>query len=148
MQIKIFNIPVTGGEMLQEELNVFLRSKKILQIEDQILGEGQTASWCFRIKYLEDQTAGEKERAKVDYRQVLDEASFQRYNKMREIRRKVSQDEAIPAYVIFTDEELSALAKIENLTASSMKTVKGIADKKIEKFGVHFFTSAANESTP
>jgi len=28
MQIKIFTIPIIGGEKMNEEMNVFLRSKK------------------------------------------------------------------------------------------------------------------------
>jgi len=35
MQIKLFTIPVMGGEMLIEEMNVFLRSKKVLNLKEQ-----------------------------------------------------------------------------------------------------------------
>ncbi|MDZ7876489.1 MAG: hypothetical protein U5L45_02405 [Saprospiraceae bacterium] len=37
MQIKIVNIPMVGGESLIEEMNVFLRSKRILQTESHIV---------------------------------------------------------------------------------------------------------------
>ncbi|MFM9947020.1 MAG: hypothetical protein ACKV1O_03705 [Saprospiraceae bacterium] len=47
MQIKFFTIPVMGGEALAEELNVFLRSKKILQVEQQLVSEAQGSAWCF-----------------------------------------------------------------------------------------------------
>jgi hypothetical protein len=33
MQIKIFTIPLTGGEALEADLNAFLRGHKILQVE-------------------------------------------------------------------------------------------------------------------
>ena len=39
MQIKIFTIPIMGGEKLLEEMNVFLRSKKVLQVEQHLVQE-------------------------------------------------------------------------------------------------------------
>ena len=145
MQIKIFTIPIHGGELLTDDLNVFLRSKKILQVEQQLLPQEGSACWCFSIKYLDDLTMTERERAKVDYKQMLDEASFQRFSKMREIRREIAQEEAIPAYAVFSDGELAGMAKIEDLTTASMKSVKGIGEKKVEKYGHRFLPKA---STP
>ena len=39
MQIKIFTIPIMGGGKLLEEMNVFLRSKKVLQVEQHLVQE-------------------------------------------------------------------------------------------------------------
>jgi hypothetical protein len=33
MQIKMYSIPVMGGELLMEEMNVFLRTQKVLEVE-------------------------------------------------------------------------------------------------------------------
>lgn len=47
MQIKLFTIPVHGGERLLEVMNVFLRSKKILQLKEHLLsseGEGSVSA--------------------------------------------------------------------------------------------------------
>ncbi len=71
----------------------------------------------------------------------MDEASFQRFSRMREIRKSLSLKNAIPAYAIFTDEELSELAKIEALTLAVMKSVKGVGEKKVEKYGMHFISN-------
>ena len=50
MQIKIFNIPVLGGETLADEMNIFLRSKKILQIREHLVNnEKEGVFWCFCI---------------------------------------------------------------------------------------------------
>lgn len=136
-----------GGEALTEEMNVFLRSKKVLQVESHLVSNAQGAFWCFCIKYLDDTILADRDKIKVDYKQVLDEVTFKRFSRLREIRKKVAQDEAIPAFAIFTDEELASLAKIEELTPSAMKTVKGIGDKKVEKFGHHFTSSAQNEKS-
>lgn len=147
MQIRIFNIPIPGGEAMNEEMNVFLRSKKIMQVEDHIVQGGQGAFWCFCIKYLEDGTFSERDKAKVDYRELLDEATFKRFSALREIRKRVAKDDAVPAYAVFTDEELAELAKLTPLTVADMKKIKGIGEKKVEKYGHHFIKSMDHEKS-
>ena len=144
MQIKLFTIPLLGGEAVNEEMNAFLRSKKIVQIENKLVGKGKGAFWSFCIKYTEDEAGRQRER--VDYREVLDAESFKRFAAMREIRRRLAREEATPAYAIFTDEELAELAKVEELTEAKMKAVKGVGEKKVEKYGKFFITKNAHET--
>lgn len=143
MQIKLFAVPLLGGEAIAEELNVFLRSKKVIQLESQLVAQGQTAFWAFCIRYIEGVPA-QPDRKKVDYRQELDPESFARFANMRNTRKQIAQSEGIPAYAIFTDEELAALAVMEELTLSKMKSVKGIGEKKVEKYGAYFVGGAVS----
>ncbi|MCB9283821.1 MAG: HRDC domain-containing protein [Lewinellaceae bacterium] len=145
MQIILFTIPLLGGEAVNEEMNAFLRSKKIVQIENKLVGKGKGAFWSFCIKYTDDEAGRQRER--VDYREVLDPESFKRFAAMREIRRRLAREESIPAYAIFTDEELAELAKIEDITTSKMQQVRGIGEKKVERYGHHFITSIADEKS-
>lgn len=138
MQIRIFTLPILGSEALQEELNSFLRARKILQVEKHLISENGGTFWCFCISWLDSTNSGEKE--KTDYKKVLDESAFRRFSALREIRKRLAQEEALPAYAIFTDEELAGLAQLETLDPTNMKTVKGIGAKKIEKFGKYFIS--------
>ena len=137
MQIKIFTIPIFGGEQINEELNRFLHSKKILQTESHLVSNAEGSFWCFCIRYLAENQLQEQKK-KIDYRETLDSISFQRFAMMRDIRKKLAQDEGIPAYAVFTDAELAELAKIENLTPAAMRDVHGIGAAKVEKYGAHF----------
>ncbi len=143
MQIRIFSIPIPGGEKLNDEMNQFLRSKRVLQVGNQLVTNENGTFWCFCIKYLED--AVKSKRQKVDYRSVLDKESFNRFSKMREIRKKLAQEDGIPAYAVFTDEELAELAAKVRLDKRSMLEIRGIGQKKIEKYGPHFFTGRIDE---
>ena len=145
MQIKILTIPILGGELLMQELNVFLRSKKILAVDQHLIQDGPAAFWTFCIKYLDDTTLAERDQQKIDYRKVLDEETFNRFAQLREIRKRISTEENIPSYVIFTDAELSNLAKLDPLTLENMKTVKGVAERKVEKYGRHFVSTKPGE---
>jgi superfamily II DNA helicase RecQ len=149
MQIKIFSLPVLGGERLTEDLNVFLRSKRILQVREHLVStEGEGTFLCFIIRYIDDVELAERERGgRVDYRELLDEASFKRFSALRQIRKKVAQDDAVPPYAVFTDQELAELARIELLSPEAMKKIKGIGEKKIEKYGQFFVNLPKDEKS-
>jgi superfamily II DNA helicase RecQ len=146
MQLKMFTIPVIGGEQINEELNRFVRAKKVIKLEKQLLALGTDAYWCCCVSYVDDVAGVYKERGKVDYRQELDEATFARFSKMREIRRQIADAEGIPAYGVFKDEELAAMAKIENLSLQDLRKIKGIGEKRVEKYVAQFITTTHDKT--
>lgn len=129
-----------------QEMNTFLRGKKILQVKEQLVGiHTDEACWTFSVRYVDDINAFERDKAKVDYREVLEPEAFQRFSAMRVIRKQVAKEGGVAPYMVFTDFELSELAKMEPLTLDSMLKVQGIGEKKIEKYGHFFVNSAAKE---
>ena len=62
MQIKVFTIPVLGGERANEELNTFLRSKRVLQEEftkpSRILKKGQIVICAARCRLVPNRAVG------------------------------------------------------------------------------------------
>lgn len=138
MQIKIFTVPIMGGDALIEDLNSFLRSKKVLQVDQQLISREQGSAWCFCIRYVEDNSPFRGAKDKVDYREVLDAESFERFSVFRKIRKEIAEEEGIPAFSVFTDLELSEMAKIKDLSTAQMKSVKGVGEKKVEKYGKYF----------
>ena len=148
MQIKLFTIPIGDSGAALDEMNRFLKGNKILEVQNQLISNENGAYWCFCVRYIEkelSQTIYSK--IKVDYKQVLDEATFQKFSKLRAIRKKVAADEGIPAFAIFTDEELAGLAKLETITEKTMLSVKGIGDKKVERFAKHFISNSEQDET-
>ncbi len=144
MQVKFFTVSITDNEQQSDELNKFLRANKILEIDNQLVHNEKGAYWCFCIKYLEGNESNNrnlKYPEKVDYKEVLNEATFKRFSVLREIRKQIAQDEGLPAFAVFTDAELSEIAKLSNLTLQTLTTIKGIGEKKIEKFGKRFLDS-------
>lgn len=146
MQFKFFSIQAPGGEHVTEELNIFLRSKKVLSVERRLVTTEGGTFWHICIEYIEEAYPGGL-REKVDYKKVLDEDSFARFARFKEIRKAIAQEESVPAYAIFTDEELAGMAKVSPLDAAEMRKIKGISDKKIEKYGKRFIQSIPYEKT-
>ncbi len=129
-------------------MNRFLKGNKILEVQNQLISNENSAYWCFCIRYIEkDLSQAIHSKTKVDYKQVLDEATFQRFSKLRAIRKKVATDEGIPAFAVFTDEELAGLAKLDTITQKTMFSVKGIGDKKVERFAKYFINNSEQDET-
>jgi len=135
MQIKLFTIPIGDSGDLEEKMNRFLRGNKILEIENRLVNNERGASWCFCVKYVEkNQSSTGGKKVKVDYRVELEDATFKIFSKLRSIRKQIAKDEGRPAYLIFTDEELAAIAKLEEITPSKMLKIKGVGEKKVERY--------------
>ncbi|MCB9272805.1 MAG: HRDC domain-containing protein [Lewinellaceae bacterium] len=150
MQIKLFTIPVGDSGNALQEMNAFLRGNKILEVENKLINNENGAYWCFCVRYIERVYPGsedKKTRAKVDYRKVLDEATFQKFVKLREARKKIATEEGISAYIIFTDEELAELAKLDEITEKAMLAIKGIGEKKVERFAKYFINQTEPDET-
>ncbi|MCP5002828.1 MAG: helicase [Planctomycetes bacterium] len=148
MQIKLFTIPVGDSGSALDEMNHFLKGNKILEVENHLISRENGAYWCFCVRYIERTSyPATGTRTKVDYKQVLDPPAFQKFTRLREIRKKVAADEGIPAFGVFTDEELAGLSKLETITQKNMLSVKGIGDKKTERFGRHFITKDEKDET-
>ena len=140
MQIKIFTIAIIGGDAENEALNVFLNAHKVVDLEKQLVLGSSMSYWTFCVKYLQGDMPGRnlKYPEKIDYRTVLTEEEFKRFSKFREIRKQLAQQEALPAFAIFTDAELSEMSKTEVLNLEVLSAIKGIGEKKVEKYGLKF----------
>lgn len=75
---------------------------------------------------------------KVDYKEILPTEVFDRFSQFRKLRKQIADDEAIPAYAVFTDAELAEIAKLEHLTLDAMNRIPGVGKKKLEKYGEKF----------
>ncbi|SIO89437.1 ATP-dependent DNA helicase UvrD2 [Nocardiopsis sp. JB363] len=68
----------------------------------------------------------------VDCPSTYDEALLER---MRDWRRRTAQEQKVPAYVIFTDATLQAIAEQEPSSVSQLSAVSGIGAVKLDRYG-------------
>ena len=118
MQIKIFTVPISDIDNAQMELNKFLSANKVLEIEQFFYQNEKGASWCFCVRYLNNSgslfTANTAQ--KIDYKEVLNEKQFAVFSKLREIRKSIATQDAVPAYAVFTDMELAEMTKLATIS--------------------------------
>ena len=155
MQIKIFNIPIGAEEAQTEELNHFLRSNKIIDIKKEVVWVENNNCWSFCITYMQSNSPDVNNTTrpiggtKVDYKEILSSEVFERFSQFRKLRKQIADDEAIPAYAVFTDAELAEMAKLNPISLDAMNRISGIGKKKMEKYGdkfLHFVLTLTDEA--
>ncbi|GHU77039.1 hypothetical protein FACS189414_3790 [Bacteroidia bacterium] len=134
MQFKLFTVPTSDDGSYLDEVNKFLRSHKVLEVEQQLVNVKNGSQWHFCIKYIENAQVETKplNASKVDYKEVLDEKTFAIFSLLRETRKKIAGEDSLPVYAVFTNEELAGIATLNEITTESIKKVNGIGDKKAE----------------
>lgn len=147
MQYKFFSVPavVFGANAAEDELNVFLRSHRILSTQREFVSCGQQSYWCCCVEYIENGKAEEEryrssQREKTDYKKLLSEEEFANFMILRECRKELAEEAAVPAYAIFLDEQLAELAKMGDIQEQSLRKIRRIGEKKIEKYGNRFLS--------
>jgi superfamily II DNA helicase RecQ len=142
MQIKFFTVPISDNGSAQIELNKFLSANKVLEIEQFFYQNEKGAVWCFCVRYLTSTTNFLKQLSeKIDYKEVLNEKQFAVFSKLRQIRKSMAMQDAVPAYAVFTDVELADISKLDSISENSVLQIKGIAEKRMNKYGKHLIKS-------
>lgn len=143
LQYRFFALPaVSDGSAIEEEMNSFIRSHKVLTVQREFVSNGMQSYWCCCVEFIEGgkPIGAEREhgKGKVDYREILSSDEFARFALMRECRRELATTDDVPPYVIFLDEHLAKLAKLERLSLSDLKSLPGIGEQKTSKYGKRF----------
>ena len=141
MQLRVFTIAVHDEGGALDELNSFLRAHRILSVDRHFVQDGANSIWAVCVSYIGDANrplaAGAK-RPKVDYREVLSEADFAVFAKLRNLRKELAEREGIPAYALFTNEQLAEMVQRRVGSLNAMKEIEGVGDARIEKYGAQF----------
>ncbi len=137
MKYKLFSIPTFDNEKILEEMNNFIGNHRIIDIEKQLVNTRTSQYWSFCVQYVSESSANYPfvKKEKVDYQKVLDEKTYSVFMQLRVFRKQISESDSVPAYPVFTDEELANISQLSNITEANMLTVKGINQKKVEKYG-------------
>ena len=139
MQIKLFTIPVADAMAIEDEVNRFLRGKRVIELHHEFVHDGGNSCWCFLIKYLEgeakDQASKGRTRERKDYKDILSPETFARFVRLRAIRKQLAEEDGVPAFALFTDEQMAELAKAEVFTVDAMAQVSGIGAGRVERYG-------------
>jgi hypothetical protein len=146
MAFRFFQVPVRESGVAEEELNRFLRSHRVLSVDRRWVDQGTESFWSFCVDYLEtvqpstshSRPGGGDGRGKVDYREVLSPEQFAAFVKLRELRQTISKDEAVPVYVIFTNEQLAAMVQQGAASKADLGRIDGVGEARIQRYGERF----------
>jgi len=145
-----FQIPACGDTFLEEELNLFLESKAVVDVRQEFVDAEGGAHWCFSIRWRDGFLAKDpQKRAKavVDYKEVLSPEDFVTFARLRELRKELAKTEQVPAYAIFTNEQLAEIAKVLPVSAHALSKIEGVGENRVEKYGSQFLKLLKEEAS-
>jgi superfamily II DNA helicase RecQ len=145
MQLRFFTIPIPGGDEAAEELNRFLAAHRVLAVDRHLARDGGASVWAVCVSY---EPAGESrpaagKRAKVDYREVLSEADFTVYARLRSLRKEIAEREGVPVYSLFTNEQMAEMVTRRVDSAAAMREIAGVGEARVDKYGAAFLAALA-----
>ena len=95
------------------ELNNFLKSHRIINVEKRLIDGERGTGWVFLVEYSDNE--GSKTNytmsAKIDWRDVLNPTQFAVYDLLRKKRKEIGDKTKIPLYGIFSNEQLALMAQ-------------------------------------
>ena len=140
MKFKVIKIPVQEPDVLLSELNAFCENHSIASVEKHFVPEGSSSFWAFCVSYLEQagQTSKVNRKEKIDYREVLAEADFQIFSKLRKLRKDMAEEEGVPVYALFTNEQLAEMVRRRVVQPTAMGQIEGIGKSRMNKYGAAF----------
>lgn len=130
-QFNTFFIPVVDNGLGQEELNSFLRSKRVLAVEKAFTGQG----WSFCVEWLEGGKPGLGAKPKVDYREVLSPEEFALFSRLRDKRKELARRDGVQVYTIMTNEQLAEMVRLKVNDIAGLRKIDGVGESRIEKYG-------------
>lgn len=137
MQYKVFMIPAQGDPDLEDELNKFLRSHRVVAVKSELIGRENMPGWCFCVEYMDGVVASGRtsKEARPDYKEMLNEEDFAVFAGLRTLRKDMAAEEGKPVYAICTNEQLAQLARTRPQTIDDFKKISGLGDARAEAYG-------------
>ena len=144
MQIKYFAIPASDPRESEIELNAFLRSHRVLTVRNELVtSQGQAPFWAVAVEFLESgpKPSGKASLPKVDYKEVLSEAEFEVYRRLRDLRKQVAEAEGRPVYNVFSNEQLAKMVQQKVDSKAGLLKIEGVGEGKVERYGEQFLAA-------
>ncbi len=122
------------------ELNNFLKSHRIINVEKRLIDGERGTGWVFLVEYSDND--GSKPSytmsSKVDWRDVLNPSQFAVYDLLRKKRKEIGERTKIPLYGILSNEQLALMAQNPPKTKEEFIKIKGVSEQKYRQFGEEF----------
>ena len=135
-----FFVSPFGEKSVTDELNAFVRSHRIVNVEKRLIDGERGTGWVFLVEYGTDggKNTPNASSQRVDYREVLNVAEYALFDKLRTVRKDTAEKAGIPVYAVFTNEQLAAMVKKPPKTAKDLLAIAGVGEARVKQYGNAF----------
>jgi len=136
LQYASFLIPLYAESSELELLNRFLRGHRIIQTRKELVTTDGTSNWAILVEYLDNtgKSSGETIKGKIDYKDVLSTEDFSLFSRLRDVRKKLAEENGLPVYAVCTNEQLAEIAKRKPKNLTEFMQIEGIGQSKADKY--------------
>lgn len=140
MQYKFFYIPAHWPADAEAEVNSFLTGHAIQTVDRQFISAGEQSGWSLCVVYelSSKQNPSLRKKGSIDYREVLDAADFDVYAELRRLRKQLAEEQAVPAYTVFSNEQLASMVTRKVRTLEDLRSIDGVGQARCERYGELF----------
>ena len=142
MKWQFFTVDARAPEAGQEALNSFCARHRVVAVEKQFVPQGAESFWSICVTYQEGGESGampaNPKRDRLDYREVLSEPDFAVYAQLRTLRKAMAEREGVPAYALFTNEQLAEMVTRRAISLADLGAIEGVGKSRLDKYGEPF----------
>ena len=161
MSLHFFSIAALQPQPAQDDFNDFCAAHRVLQVERQFVAAGAQSFWalCATVasgpgplpaalkrggRGSEAEAGGER---KVDYKELLSEPDFAVFAALRQLRKTLAEQEGVPLYAVFTNEQLAAMARERCSSLAALAEIDGVGPARVQRFGAAVLACVAQAGT-
>jgi superfamily II DNA helicase RecQ len=156
-QYRTFFVSPFGETSVCDDLNKFLKSNRIVNVEKRLIDGERGTGWLFLVEYGNDnanRNAPATPSPRIDYREVLNEQEYALFDKLRGLRKELAEKQGIPVYAIFTNDHLASMVKKYPASLKDIAALPGVGESRVKQYGGPFLelfaklTGTPSISTP
>ncbi len=135
-QYEVFFLSAFGAHGAVEELNTFMRSHKVLNVDRKAIDSERGTGWMVFVEYLLNAANEVAVRGqKIDYKALLGDDDYLLFNKLRDERARLAKIDGIPVWSVATNDHLVTMIKNKVATLESYLELPGMSPKQGKKYG-------------
>lgn len=136
MKLHFATVPALDPDAATQALKQFLGTHRVVSVDRQLIQDGARSYWSVCITYVKGESEPAKSgRCGVDYRQVLPEAQFAVFAKLREVRKGLAQADGVPPYAVFTNKQLADMVRKPVTNLAELRALPGVGEARCAKYG-------------
>ena len=154
MPFRIFLIPVLYSDEATEELNAFIAGHRVAHIERKWIDQGTQSAYVFCVEYVlasptrDGNPRSQLSRNRIDYKTILSPDEFTIFSLLRELRKELSQQEGVPVFALFSNEQLAQMVQRRCASKADLLGIEGIGEAKVEKYSEKLLATLSKFTSP
>jgi len=139
-QYACFFISPFSEKSVTDELNAFLRSHRIVNVEKKLIDGERGTGWAFLIEYghTDSKNTNNNSSQRIDYREVFNPVEYALFDKLRNLRKEIADKLSIPVYAVFTNDQLASMVKKPPKTVKDLLSISGVGESRVKQYGESF----------